>query len=84
MNQTIIASIQFPFLPEIELNDTSESFIRKFYGHLETVVNYEADNNAQVLEAYRYIFSGCSDWTGPLNYYRNFMFYRVKSNLTVR
>ncbi|CAO1421867.1 unnamed protein product [Diamesa hyperborea] len=84
LNQSWCNFVQFPFLPEIELNDTSESFIRKFYGHLETVVNYEGDNNAQVLEAYRYIFSGCSDWTGPLNYYRNFMFYRVKSNLTVR
>lgn len=43
--------------------------------------NFKRDN---LLETYEYIFSRTSDWTGAINYFRNFLFYRVSPSYTVR
>lgn len=78
-----------PFLPENELNK-SFSFVEKFYRHLESdrssmkLENGSRCGGKQLLETYKYIFNSSLDWTGPLNYFRNFMFYRVKANLSIR
>lgn len=37
-----------------------------------------------ILDAYKYVFSRKSDWSGPLNYYRNLPFYRIKPGEMVR
>lgn len=75
-----------PFLPENELNK-SVSFIKKFYRHLESERAMDDGSKCdgkELLETYKYIFNSSLDWTGPLNYVRNFMFYRVKPNLSIR
>lgn len=30
--------------------------------------------------AYKYVFSRSTDWSGPINYYRNLPFYRIKDD----
>lgn len=78
-----------PLLPERELNKNHD-FIQKFYGHLSSELSVMALENGErigekrLLETYKYIFNSKLDWTGPLNYFRNFMFYRVKPNCNVR
>lgn len=34
--------------------------------------------------AYKYVFNRTIDWTGPLNYYRNFPFYNIREGETLR
>lgn len=34
--------------------------------------------------AYKYVFNRTVDWTGPLNYYRNFPFYKIREGETIR
>lgn len=34
--------------------------------------------------AYKYLFNRTVDWTGPLNYYRNFPFYKIRESETIR
>lgn len=76
-------------MPERELHN-SENFIEKFYKHLndETaamlLVNGEKCEGKELLETYKYIFNSPIDWTGPLNYFRNLLFYRVKANISIR
>ena len=78
-----------PFMPENELNKNFK-FVEKFYLHLNNEGSaMEMDNGArcegkELLATYKYIFNSSRDWTGPLNYFRNFMFYRVKPNLSIR
>lgn len=78
-----------PFLPENELNKSFE-FIEKFYSHLDkegaamALENGGKCERKELLETYKYIFNSKLDWTGPLNYFRNFMFYRVKPNNSIR
>lgn len=78
-----------PFMPENELNKNF-SFVEKFYRHLEKEnCAMEMENGVrcggkELLETYKYIFNSTLDWTGPLNYFRNFMFHRVKPNLSIR
>lgn len=76
-----------PFLPENEMNE-NVSFIEKFYSHLEEAAmwleNGEKVDGKAMVDTYKYIFNNPVDWTGPLNYFRNFMFYRVKPNLSIR
>lgn len=78
-----------PFMPENELSK-SFNFVEKFYRHLENEGSAMAMENGarcegkELLETYKYIFNNALDWTGPLNYFRNFMFYRVKPNLSIR
>ncbi|XP_055383635.1 epoxide hydrolase 4-like [Condylostylus longicornis] len=42
---------------------------------------YTKDN---LKDCYKYIFSRRNDWTGPLNYYRSFPFYRIKENCIIK
>jgi epoxide hydrolase 4 len=83
-----LCRLQMPFLPENELNKSC-SFIEKFYHHLRREgATMEMEDGTRLggkeqLETYKYIFNSSLDWTGPLNYFRNFMFYRVKANLSV-
>jgi epoxide hydrolase 4 len=78
-----------PFMPERELNN-SGSFIEMFYKHLNDenatmfMENGERCEGKELLKTYKYIFNSPVDWTGPLNYFRNLLFYRVKPNISVR
>lgn len=72
----------------MELKHTNEKLLRKFYSHVLKEKNYfnngnngSADN--QILGVYKYIFSQTDDWTGPLNYFRNFIFYRIKEGKSI-
>jgi epoxide hydrolase 4 len=67
--------IQLPFLPEIELTKYEE-FIEKFHqnNNDSEVLNFSTQD---ILNTYKYIFNNRRDWRGPLNYFRNFLFYRV-------
>jgi epoxide hydrolase 4 len=77
-----------PFLPERELNKSC-NFIENVYQHLKREgATMEMEDGTrlegkELLETYKYIFNSNMDWTGPLNYFRNFMFYRVKATLSV-
>ncbi|CRK91588.1 CLUMA_CG005242, isoform A [Clunio marinus] len=81
--------IQTPLLPENELKKNVR-FIEKFYGHLKkesSIMEFENGEKVKGLEqieTYKYIFNSSLDWTGPLNYFRNLMFYRVKSGVNVK
>lgn len=78
-----------PFMPENELSK-SVSFVEKFYEHLKSgASSMELEDGAwcggkELIDTYKYIFNSPIDFTGPLNYFRNFLFYRVKNNLSVR
>lgn len=78
-----------PFMPEKELHK-SVKFVEKFYEHLKNnasfmeMENGETAGSKELIQTYKYIFNRPLDWTGPLNYFRNFMFYRVKANLNLR
>lgn len=78
-----------PFLPERELNRTGE-FIDPFYAHLSRegcameLENGQRCAGKDLIATYKYIFNSSLDWNGPLNYFRNFIFYRVKPNNSIR
>lgn len=80
-----------PFIPENELKNSLD-FVKKFYGHLESAsmsMEMEMENGdkcegKELIETYKYIFNSREDWTGPLNYFRNFMFYQAKPNSMLR
>ena len=61
----------------------AEKILKKCYGHINKEKMYFTGANGtqknDLMEAYKYIFHQTDDWTGALNYYRNFMFYRIKS-----
>lgn len=88
-NYNILLSYQTPFLPENELSKNVK-FIEKFSQHLEgeatsmELENGEKCKGKELVDTYKYIFNSPIDFTGPLNYFRNFMFYRVKANLNLR
>lgn len=63
---------QLPYLPELDALKEDLSIINRCHKHLEQKY-MEA-----YLEAYKYTFSRKEDWTGPLNYYRNLPFKRIK------
>lgn len=69
----------------MELKRTSEIFLSKFYPHLANKGTFDVvkDNGLPIshdaIDAYKYIFKRKKDWSGPLNYYRNFPFYRVRN-----
>lgn len=81
---------QLPFLPEMEMNHNDSTFIERTMQHLSKESNsryVNETNGNQItnkLDAYKYVFSRKSDWSGPLNYYRNLPFYTVRSNESVR
>ncbi|KAL1454913.1 hypothetical protein WDU94_009042 [Cyamophila willieti] len=64
---------QLPHLPEQHALDFN--IVNKCYQHLSSNDKYK---NAY-LEAYKYTFSRKEDWTGPLNYFRNLPFNRLKN-----
>ncbi|CAD6201344.1 GSCOCG00000147001-RA-CDS [Cotesia congregata] len=66
---------RLPFLPEIDALKEDLSIINDTYKHLQ--INKKNEKN--YVEAYKYAFSRREDWTGPINYYRNLPFIRVKS-----
>lgn len=86
----LIPFSQMPFLPEYNLNSKSKTFFERFYKNpkmfTETVTTKKERKTQEneLLLTYKYIFKNSVDWTGPLNYFRNFLFYRVKSNVNVR
>lgn len=77
-------------MPEHNLNLNSETFFEKFYKHLKIdsavalTENGKKNEGYQLLSTYKYIYKTATDWTGPLNYFRNLPFYRVKKNCSVR
>lgn len=73
-------------LPERELNK-NQSFIRETYSHLMDEMSNEISHGFKrqnLIETYEYIFSRTADWTGALNYFRNFLFYRISPSFCVR
>lgn len=91
INDYWLKFVQLPYLPEIEMTRTDSKFIERTLPHL----NKDSSNKySQIdptiqqipnkLDAYKYVFSRKSDWSGPLNYYRNLPFYRVKPGETLR
>lgn len=47
-------------------------------------INHEKIKRENLLETYEYIFGRSSDWSGALNYFRNFMFYRIHSSRSLK
>ncbi|XP_031638878.1 epoxide hydrolase 3-like [Contarinia nasturtii] len=88
INDHWLKFVQLPYLPEMEMTRTDSKFIERTLSHL----NKEVYNNSDLLlhqipnklDAYKYVFSRKSDWSGPLNYYRNLPFYKVNAGETVR
>ncbi len=81
--------VQCPYIPEKEIHSNG-NFIKNFYSHLENNINCELLNeNAKAItsqdvsDAYKYIFSREKDWIGPLNYFRNFYFYRLREDVRI-
>lgn len=87
-NQRWLEFIQLPYLPEMEMKYNAERTLKKCYPHILKEKMYMTGTNGSVInnlmEAYKYIFSQTDDWRGPLNYYRNFVFFRVKEGETLQ
>lgn len=81
-NRKWLELVQLPYLPEIEMQRNAERTLKKCYPHILKEKMYMSGTNGSVIndvmEAYKYTFSQIDDWRGPLNYYRNFMFFRIK------
>ncbi|XP_008472705.2 epoxide hydrolase 4-like [Diaphorina citri] len=73
-NSRWIQFSQLPHLPEQHALDFN--IVNKCYQHLSANDKYK--RNAY-LDAYKYTFSRKEDWTGPLNYFRNLPFNRLKT-----
>lgn len=52
--------------------------LERCYSHLLSGDNKEKN----LLEAYKYVFSRSSDWAGPMNYFRNLPYYRVRNDVS--
>lgn len=87
INDTWLKLVQVPILAEKVLTRNDTEFLGKSMPHIRKDVKYgrngyaNSDDNVTMIQkwdAYKYVFSQKSDWIGPLNYYRNFPFYRVK------
>ncbi|XP_035777441.1 epoxide hydrolase 4-like [Anopheles albimanus] len=87
-NRNWLEFIQLPMLPEMELKHTAERVLRRCYPHVTKEKLYQSGTNGSVInnlmEAYKYSYSQTDDWRGPLNYYRNFLFYRVREGEMVQ
>ncbi|XP_058454851.1 epoxide hydrolase 4-like [Malaya genurostris] len=87
-NRRWLEFIQLPYLPEIEMKHNAERILKKCFPHIQKEKVFVTGTNGSVInnlmDAYKYIFSRIDDWRGPLNYYRNFMFYRVKDAETLQ
>lgn len=95
INNNWLKFIQCPYLPESELSQSESIFLEKCLSHLgqeKRVIKsaYGTKNvddmtiNNNTLDPYKYVFNRKSDWTGPLNYYRNFPFYKIADGKTIR
>lgn len=74
-NSRWIQFSQLPHLPEQHALDFN--ILNKCFEHLYVKRN-------TFFEAYRYTFSRKEDWTGPLNYFRNLPFNRLKNTSTAK
>ncbi|XP_055637419.1 epoxide hydrolase 4-like [Toxorhynchites rutilus septentrionalis] len=87
-NRRWLEFVQLPYLPEVEMRHQAERTLKKCYPNVLKEKMYMTGTNGSVInnlmEAYKYIFSQTDDWRGPLNYYRNFLFFRVKSGETLQ
>lgn len=70
-NSRWIQFSQLPHLPEQHALDFN--ILNKCFEHLSV------SDKTKYLEAYKYTFSRKEDWTGPLNYFRNLPFNRLKN-----
>lgn len=93
INDYWLKFIQLPYLPEIEMTRADSNFIDRMLPHLRDdsspkSIYHSTDSTIQripnKLDAYKYVFSRKSDWSGPLNYYRNLPFYKVRPGETIR
>lgn len=86
-NRRWLEWVQLPYLPEMEMQHNAERTLKKCYPHILKEKMYMSGTNGSVIndimEAYKYTFSQTDDWRGPLNYYRNFMFFRIKEGETL-
>ncbi|XP_052889933.1 epoxide hydrolase 4-like [Anopheles moucheti] len=81
-NRNWLEFVQLPMLPEMELKHTADKILRRCHSHVTKEKLYLSGTNGtltnNLMEAYLYSFCQTDDWRGPLNYYRNFLFYRVR------
>lgn len=93
INEYWLKFAQLPYLPEVEMTRSDSTFIDRALPHLRTEASTKtmySINDATIqqipnkLDAYKYVFSRKSDWSGPLNYYRNLPFYKVRPGQMVR
>uniref|UniRef100_A0A182NSM5 AB hydrolase-1 domain-containing protein n=1 Tax=Anopheles dirus TaxID=7168 RepID=A0A182NSM5_9DIPT len=81
-NRNWLEFVQLPMIPEMELKHTAEKILRRCHSHVAKEKQYCSGTNGSLannlMEAYMYSFCQTDDWRGPLNYYRNFLFYRVR------
>ncbi|KXJ81133.1 hypothetical protein RP20_CCG021586 [Aedes albopictus] len=87
-NRRWLEFIQLPYLPEMEMQHNAERTLKKCYPHILKDKTFISGTNGSVInnlmEGYKYAFSQTEDWRGPLNYYRNFMFFRIKDGETLQ
>lgn len=87
-NRNWLELIQLPILPEMEMQHNAERTLKKCYPHIQKDRAFISGTNGSVvnnlMEGYKYTFSRTEDWRGPLNYYRNFMFFRIKDGETLQ
>ncbi|XP_053695166.1 epoxide hydrolase 4-like isoform X1 [Sabethes cyaneus] len=87
-NRRWLEFVQLPYLPEMEMKHNAERMLKKCYPHIAKEKMCMTETNGTVInnmmEAYKYMFSQTDDWRGPLHYYRNFCFYRVKEGETLQ
>lgn len=92
INDQWLRFVQLPYLPEAEMARNDSTFVETAMAHLSDAlpksIRYSAGDNVScipnMMDAYKYVFSRKSDWCGPLNYYRNLPFYRIKAGEMVR
>lgn len=97
INNTWLKLVQLPFIAEIEHSNSYSNFVEKCFKTTNPDKNsmavmslkkseekFDNEGSFNVIDTYKYVFNRRSDWTGPLNYYRNFPFYRIKEGSAVR
>ncbi|GAB0097161.1 epoxide hydrolase 4 [Sergentomyia squamirostris] len=94
INRGWLKFIQLPILPEMEHMRPGGNFLERNFTHMNNSrskskynklqpLNGSTNESGHILDAYRYIFSRNEDWSGPLNYYRNLPFYRIREGALV-
>ncbi|KAG4065022.1 hypothetical protein HA402_004145 [Bradysia odoriphaga] len=86
VNDIWLKFVQIPVLPENQFSDSD--FLEKCLPHVYSVGRTKKHSKDMVdrclTNAYKYVFNRTVDWTGPLNYYRNFPFYKIREGETLR